>query len=286
MKKALISLMMALTIVSLPKLQAQEWSQYVDIEQYKVIDTAKYEITYDIVAKIKANQKRKCKLGRKCRGCNIHDRQTLLIGRHCSATYSQMLLDLAEANKKLIEQGAKAVPCPQLSFAEDIFKHYPKQDKITALYRLFTDAGSLQYEEPMPHFDWQLHQEYKTLLDYKCQKATCTFRGRNYTAWFTEEIPISEGPWKFGGLAGLILQVEDSEGHYFFNCVGLKELKEVNPIRLWTNNKIKKTSRKKMLKIIARMYKQPVAFGESMGKVYHIKGRRDFSYPYNPIERE
>jgi len=38
-----------------------------------------------------------------------------------------------------------------------------------------------------------------TVAGYVCQKATCLFRGRDYTAWFSNDIPISNGPWKFGG---------------------------------------------------------------------------------------
>lgn len=48
-----------------------------------------------------------------------------------------------------------------------------------------------------------------SILDYKCIKATTRFRGRDYTAWVTKELPINDGPWKFYGLPGLILQIED-----------------------------------------------------------------------------
>lgn len=32
------------------------------------------------------------------------------------------------------------------------------------------------------------------------QKATCDFAGRKWIAWFTTEIPIQDGPYKFYGL--------------------------------------------------------------------------------------
>lgn len=56
---------------------------------------------------------------------------------------------------------------------------------------------------------WTLIKEFKTIGEYKCQKATTTFRGRKYIAWFCVEIPVNFGPWKLNGLPGLILEIED-----------------------------------------------------------------------------
>lgn len=58
---------------------------------------------------------------------------------------------------------------------------------------------------------WKLKNEVKKIGDFNCQKATIMFRGREYTAWFTEEIPVPFGPWKFQGLSGLILEVYDND---------------------------------------------------------------------------
>ena len=58
---------------------------------------------------------------------------------------------------------------------------------------------------------WNLKDEVKKIGKFNCQKATIEFRGRDYTAWFTEEIPVPFGPWKFQGLSGLILEVYDND---------------------------------------------------------------------------
>ncbi len=60
-------------------------------------------------------------------------------------------------------------------------------------------------------WNWKLHNKTKLIGNFNCQKATITFRGRNYTAWFTNEIPVPFGPWKFQGLSGLILEVYDND---------------------------------------------------------------------------
>lgn len=73
-------------------------------------------------------------------------------------------------------------------------------------------------KDTMSVFNWQLHKEVKQVLGYKCQKATTNYRGRSYTAYFTTEIPINDGPWKFYGLPGLILEVASDDGVLTLNA--------------------------------------------------------------------
>lgn len=69
-------------------------------------------------------------------------------------------------------------------------------------------------KEDFPTMKWKILDEEKKINNYLCKKAQITFRGRFYTAWYTEKIPISSGPWKFNGLPGLILSISDKEGIY------------------------------------------------------------------------
>ena len=71
--------------------------------------------------------------------------------------------------------------------------------------------------------DWQISTDTASVLGYLCTKATTTFRGRDYVAWFTQEIPINEGPWKLYGLPGLILKAEDTAGLFRFEAIGLTQ---------------------------------------------------------------
>ena len=80
------------------------------------------------------------------------------------------------------------------------------------------------YTQEIDLFDWKIQPETKKIEDYKVQRATTSFAGRDYAAWFTTEIPIPEGPYKFSGLPGLILEIVDSKNHYGFEFIGLEKL--------------------------------------------------------------
>ncbi|MDO4225710.1 MAG: GLPGLI family protein [Bergeyella zoohelcum] len=79
----------------------------------------------------------------------------------------------------------------------------------------------LSYDENVK-FDWKLHNETIKLGELTCQKATTQYGGRDWVAWFTPDIPINNGPYKFYGLPGLIVKVEDTKGHYSFDMITLK----------------------------------------------------------------
>ncbi|WP_445665513.1 GLPGLI family protein [Fodinibius sp. AD559] len=83
--------------------------------------------------------------------------------------------------------------------------------------------------EPTGLIDWELKNEQKEISSFTATKATASFRGRNYTAWFTTEIPVDEGPWKFHGLPGLILEVYDEEKGVQFLMSKIEIPYQVNP---------------------------------------------------------
>lgn len=87
-------------------------------------------------------------------------------------------------------------------------------------------AGTKLYavEEKIPSIDWTITQETKQIQGMACQKATCRFRGRDYEAWFCSQIPYSNGPWKLGGLPGLILEASDSRKEVVFSFVSFENV--------------------------------------------------------------
>lgn len=100
-----------------------------------------------------------------------------------------------------------------------IFKNYPT-GKLTHTEKICMDW--FRYEEDMPVLDWELVDSVTTVLGYECHEAKCSFRGREWTVFYTEDIPIMDGPWKLYGLPGLIMKACDKNGDYKFECIGVK----------------------------------------------------------------
>ncbi|RYY45069.1 MAG: GLPGLI family protein [Chitinophagaceae bacterium] len=72
---------------------------------------------------------------------------------------------------------------------------------------------------------WEILQDTMTILGEPCQAAATYFRGRNYKAFFAPGIPSDDGPAKFGGLPGLILNVRSMDGFIEWNAVSLSQNK-------------------------------------------------------------
>lgn len=104
-----------------------------------------------------------------------------------------------------------------------LFKNRKKQE-IIIIDRAEGSIDPYKCTEKVAPQQWEITSDTLTVLGYLCQKATTSFRGRNYIAWFTSDIPVNDGPWKFYGLPGLILKVNDSENLFSFEIVGLEQL--------------------------------------------------------------
>lgn len=129
------------------------------------------------------------------------------------------------------EQIANAAMEGKLSTGEymTIYKNYPSR-KLTHTEMICQDW--FRYEEDLPSQEWELTDSVTNVLGYECQSARCVFRGREWTVFYTEEIPLADGPWKLHGLPGLIMKASDDKGHYTFECIGIKS-KADRPITIY-----------------------------------------------------
>lgn len=150
-------------------------------------------------------------------------------------------------------------------------------------------SQSIEYVESLPQFEWELMETVDTVAGYVCSKAKTSFRGREWTVWFTMEIPISAGPWKFNGLPGLILKAQDDKLDYIWECQNITQTR--NPI-VYYNVKKDVLTRNKWQRYMRQVHNSPLAMlGGGGTTVFLYNGKSiidsdNWSIPYNPIELE
>ena len=126
-------------------------------------------------------------------------------------------------------------------FAPHVFKNHP-EGKITTHDRVFMD--SFEYEEPLYPFEWKLTGESEQWEGYAVQQAMTHYGGREWLAWFAPEIPFSDGPYKFGGLPGLILRLYDTRQHYVFELISLTPLELPGEIEISASHRLRTTRKR------------------------------------------
>lgn len=82
-------------------------------------------------------------------------------------------------------------------------------------------------KEKITKIPWEIEvNEKKMIIGFNSTKATASFRGRQYTVWFTEEIPFKYGPWKLNGLPGMILEAYDAYNEVSFTVEKIENFNE------------------------------------------------------------
>jgi len=244
-----------------------------DISKFSTLDTAFIKITYRVTDTLISNKE--------------SDITVLLIGHNVSKYYSESIhqkdsLYTAQNFKPLLVS-APVAP------GYEVFKFLSSM-KILVTNRLPYTNQIVSYEDVLSDLKWKLLPEKSDILGYSCQKAVTTFRGRNYLAWFTTELPNMNGPWKLGGLPGLILFAEDASKQYTFECIGIKEAKEPIVQYQW---KMQTTSLTKWKKFEKNLYEHAGIYLKN-NNIYVLKknengttGRtgENWHAPYDPLER-
>lgn len=163
-----------------------------------------------------------------------------------------------------------------------LYSGYP-EGKMTYTDKIGTD--NYQYEEPIPVISWKILPDTMTFLSFPCRKAVGRFRGRIYTVWFTPALPVPAGPWKLGGLPGLILKAEDDRQHYCFECLSIANARET---MVWKNKKYIFTDRKEFNRTFCYYKENPLALLKKMGIEVALQKEGSLSSipkkRYNPIE--
>ena len=197
------------------------------IQAQEVMDTVCVRVQYHAQYKHTQEQKE-----------TFDDTNLLDLGQHSSRFYSQrfeQFLHLRDSVERSTQdrmnrlQFLASMYGPKKGREYEVFKHMPKKGTLTYTDVLHNDFF-FNYEETIPSFAWELAEGDTLILDYPCHKAICHFRGRIWTAWYTLDLPFDNGPWKLGGLPGLILAASESRNEFSFVATGIEQLSETKTI--------------------------------------------------------
>ncbi|MBK9488587.1 MAG: GLPGLI family protein [Haliscomenobacter sp.] len=86
------------------------------------------------------------------------------------------------------------------------------------------------FKETIPTVDWMIQKESRMIGQFLCFRAKGVFGGRTYNVWFTPDIPVSFGPYKLGGLPGLILEAYSEDGMVKYTFQSFEASTADNPI--------------------------------------------------------
>lgn len=154
-----------------------------------------------------------------------------------SKFYSETVFKSDSISNAILEKEAKATGVVNVKadmrkgfFRNTIIKENP--DFKTFLITRIGQTKLKVFDDRKPN--WKILPEKQKIGNFETQKAEAELYGRKWTAWFTTEIPIQEGPYKFHGLPGLIVKIEDQNKSHSFVLNGIKnlspeEMKNIDP---------------------------------------------------------
>ena len=119
--------------------------------------------------------------------------------------------------------------------------------------RLSMDAYKVEEDRKI---NWKISSEKEKVGEWNVQKAEADFAGRHWVAWFSTEIPIQDGPYKFHGLPGMIVKIEDKTGSHKLELKGIKNISENLDINIFNAKEIAINS-KQFQKVIKEYENDP-----------------------------
>jgi GLPGLI family protein len=108
-----------------------------------------------------------------------------------------------------------------------VFAYYKNFVKKDIICREVLFNRTVLISDAYPDIKWDTSDtSKKEIANYSCKKAVGAYRGRIYTVWYTEAAPAPAGPWKLGGLPGLIVEAQDGEKAVTFTFVAFNKTSE------------------------------------------------------------
>lgn len=245
-----------------------------NLNNFEVIDSTRYRVVYDFVVSVDSmSQSSQMILDVGAKYTNYYNWAERYIDSVCTAKYGT-----SPVNAVNEYSGDEQIIRNNLTDETECYNRLP-----------FVLERVLVYQDT-PKINWELIDRTDSIAGYLCYAAKTKFRGRTWQVWYTTDIPEGYGPWKFGGLSGLVMQAEDSQGDYKWQCSGI--VQRIVPIKKyrWAISTI---TRVKWLKMERNIMRNPLLYasGENIRLLQIVNNEsRPISEPwsisYNPLELE
>lgn len=248
----------------------------------EILDYAQYRVWYDYVCVLRPEATPL--MGK--RGMTV-----LFVGKDHNyfSDYNRFRSDsILDAGAKAQWSNEKAIN-HALSAGPETTKDMVVYDRRNKKYHITLPVpfmGRYIYEEPADDMSWQLVPGDTIISGYKCQKATLTYRGRSYVAWYTPEVNMPYGPYKFNGLPGLVMRIRDTQKHHTFTFKGMTKAQPGDMI--YTSPQSYRGKRAWIRQAVKNNSADPYAAIKASGRMPLTKEnkKRMNKLPYNPIELE
>ena len=252
-----------------------------DAEPGIPIDTMRYSISYKMTFVNDTSNNPKA---------SWVETMVLESGRHSSYFASLKDMQADSINAEVMKKGGNQYNGGG-AVSWRIYKNYPSKGQFSYLENFATDRFVCTDKFDVPA--WSLVADSSsTVLGYPCHLAKASYRGRIWFAWYSDDIPLDEGPWLLGGLPGLILKAYDAPRHYQFEAIGMANGNGKQPI-MYKGAKFEKVSRRDMNALYKVYYADPVGYITGSGKTKVIikdengnEKKGPTNQPYNLIDRQ
>ena len=122
------------------------------------------------------------------------------------------------------ESGDRMVFRMRVGADNELYKNYTT---MKSLERTELGAKKFIIEDSVRIQNWKLDEsgETKQIKGYTCKKATATLAQRNtpVVVWYTEQILCPSGPEGWGGLPGMILEVNMGDGEMIITAIDITD---------------------------------------------------------------
>jgi len=171
------------------------------------------------------------------------------------------------------EQSFKAFDLNSPDFsqkAQSLISNLPKNQDNSVIIKNFQDKSMRVidlvgldyyfYDEEDRLFEWKIVDGTTKFDSLLCKIAKVHFRGRNYSAMFSSDVGIPDGPYKFSSLPGLIVHLIDDRQEVEYRLLAIENY----PLRLSLigTKSGRKVSRQKMRELKLEYFLNPFAHAE------------------------